>query len=159
MLINTLGLLLGNKWWPQLHFNKGLRTVLFKLLENLCSILSFSANYCQNQGFKLKKKINFFPKKKIIYTVLYNPLITVLMSWRKSEIFSYSGNLLPNYNNLQNNKMKGLSYDVPISEEHSVIFYIFKSDIKRTSLVTPEMFVGTKLSCTGRLRDLQMSLK
>ena len=55
--------------------------------------------------------------------------------------------------------MKGLSYDVPISEEHSVIFYTFKSDIKRTSLVTPEMFVGTKLSCTGRLRDLQMSLK
>ena len=114
----------------------------------------------KTKGLSLKKKkINFFPKKKIIYTVLYNPLITVLMSWRKSKIFSYPCNLLRNYNNLQNNKMKGLSYDVPISEEHSVIFYIFKSDIKRTSLVTPEMFVGTKLSCPGRLRDLQMSLK
>lgn len=144
-----------------MHPNKK-TTVLVKLLENLCSILSFNANYCQNQGFKLKKNNNnFFPKKKIIYTVLYNPLITVLMSWRKSKIFSYSCNLLPNYDNnyLQNNKMKGLSYDVPISEEHSVIFYIFKSDIKRTSLVTLEMFVGTKLSCQGRLRDLQMSLK
>lgn len=168
MLLNTLGLLLGNKWWPQLHFDKGLRqflhpnkktTVLVELLENLCSILSFNANYCQNQGFKLKKKKNFFPKKKIIYTVLYNPLITLLMSWRKSKIFSYSCNLLLNYNNLQNNKMKGLLYDVPILEEHSVILYIFKSDIKRTSLVTLEMFVGTILSCQGRLRDLQMSLK